>query len=596
MKQMWSVLFRRASMVSFLIISTACGKAYAADDAGTVLQQLEKTDTMFKFKEKKPPVLEKEVQKPAADQQNGTVKIFVKRFKIEGNTLISEKELMSDVDLANGKMLTLEEIKSVADMITAKYRKKGFLIVNAYVPSQSIFDGAAIIKSPTGYNIVNAFGAVLIKVVEGKVGTISVTGNNSYSSSLIEGYLETVRKDPSMKEETLEKALLLLGDYPALSVKATLKAGKEFGTTDIVATVADKKPIYGTVSYDNFGVKSTSKNRLSASLNVGNTITSGDLTKLYGIIGLDELDPDRLSYVRAEYIVPAGVLGTQVGAYYSNTVYSVGGDDPLAVLGLNGNANVAGIYVTHPVIKKREEALNIRFGGEYISLYDDLLGSTQNNDEIRKITAGISYESTDRYLGRNFVSLGYTRGLGGFLGGTKEGDTNPSPSYLGADNAFNKLSLEGVRLQKLPGYNYIMARGSFQYSPERLFSVERMQLGGEGSVRGFNPGKASGDSGYFTSLELVSSPFFPETVVFNQMIGNTIKFALFTDFGGVSNTDPRTAETSSSTLSSVGAGMRLYGGDMFFCKLDWAIPSKDGAYNGFNLNDSRIYLQSTFMF
>ena len=596
MKYMQPRFFISVLPLSLFIVSLVCSTAFSADSAGGVLQQFEKSDKIIELHEKTPPVVEKETMQPANEKHLSDKKIFVKKIRLEGNTLLDEKELMSDVILAEGKELTLDEIIHIADTITAHYREKGFLIINAYVPSQSIFDGAVMTRNNTGYRTVNSFGTVLIKVVEGKVGTISVTGNRSYSSSFIEKHLEKVRSDPSLKEETLEKELLLLNEYPSLSVKTTLKAGKKPGTTDIIASVSDKHPIFGSVSYDNFGVKSTSRNRLSASLNIGNSITSGDLIRLNGIVGLDAFDLNRLSYGRAEYIIPVGGIGTQVGAYYSNTVYAAGGIDSLALLDLNGKAHVVGLYVTHPLMKKLDKSLNVRFGGEYISLYDNILGSTQDKDEIRKIITGISFESTDRFLGRNFIGLGYTRGLGELLGGTKNGATNPGPSYLGADNMFNKFNLDAMRIQKLPGYNYLIARGSFQYSPDRLFSAERMQLGGEGSVRGVNPAKANGDSGYFTSLELSTSPFFPETQIFNQKTGDTVKFALFTDFGGAINTSPRPSETSSSTLSSVGVGMRLYGGTLFSFKMDWAIPSTHGSYNSFSVNASQMYIQAMVSF
>ena len=507
---MQSRLAGNVVLFSALILSLAGSEVFAADGAGSVLQQLERKDTIHEFNEKPAPVIEQEQKQPVLVRRGDDKKIFVRKFRLEGNTLIDEKELLSGVDLAEGKEMTLEEIKGVADMVTAKYREKGFLIAYAYVPSQSIFDGAVLRRGGSGYRAVNAFGTVMIRVIEGKVGTISVTGNNYYRSSFIESYLENVRNDPSLKEETLERALLLLNDYTFLSVKTTLKAGKEPGTTDVIATVSDKYPLFGSVSYDNFGIKSTSRDRLSAALNVGNAITSGDLIKLNGIIGLDGLALDRLSYGRAEYVVPVGGDGTQIGTYYSNTVYTVGGSDTLTNLGINGKADVVGLYVTQPIMKKLDKSLNLKFGGEYISLYDNLLGDTRDRDEIRKLTAGISYESTDRFMGKNYIDFGYSRGLGGFLGGTQSGAANPSPSYSGADDMFNKFNLDAVRVQKLPGYTHLIARGSFQYSPDRLFSAERLQLGGEGSVRGVNPAAASGDSGYVLSLELVASPFFPE--------------------------------------------------------------------------------------
>ena len=596
MKCMQSGFVTIVLTVSVFTLSLAGSRAYAAEGAGGVLQQLEKTDKRYQFNEKAPPVIEMENKKPVMEKlQIGKI-LFVKKFRLEGNTLISEKELLSGVTLGEGKNLTLDGIISVADFITAKYRNRGFLIVNAYVPSQSILDGAVLSKKNSGYGSVNAFGTVTIRIIEGKVGSISVTGNNYYRSSFIEGFLENVRKDPSLKEETLEKELLLLNEYPLLSVKTTLKAGKEFGTTDIIATVSDKFPLFGSLSYDNFGVKSTSRNRLSAALNIGNTITSGDLVKLNGIIGLDSVDPDRLSYGRAEYLVPAGGTGAQVGAYYSNTVYAAGGTDSLAIMGLNGKARVIGLYVTHPIMKRLGKSLNLKFGGESISLYDDLLGSTYDKDEIRKLTAGISYESTDRYLGKNYIGFVYARGLGGFLGGTKKGASNPGPSYAGADGMFNKFTLDAMRIQKLPGHNHVIARGNFQYSPDRLFSAERMQLGGEGSVRGVSPATISGDSGYVTSLELVVSPFFPETQIFNQKIGDTIQFALFTDYGGTTNTGPRPSESTSSNVSSIGAGLRLYGGNRYAFKLDWALPSTHGGYKNITVSESQVYVQAVVSF
>ena len=584
--------FIKNLLLSVFIVSFAWSVASAADGAGSVLQQLEKTDKTYTFKEKGVPVLEKGSSQPAMENQQASTNVFVKKFRLAGNTLISEKELLDGVDLGTGKDLTLEEIKNVAEMITAKYRRKGYLIVNAYVPSQSIFDGAVIIKNKSGYHMVSAFGVVLIRVVEGKVAQISVTGNHHYSTPFIESFLEPVRQEPSLKEETLERALLLLNEYPSLSVKATLKAGTKFGTTDIIATVTDTYPLSATVAYDNYGVSATSKNRLSAALSVGNTITGGDVIKLNGIIGLDTIDPSRLSYGRAEYTIPVGVLGTNVGAYYSNTVYGIGGDDSLAALVINGKAHVAGLYVTHPVVKKLDETLTVRFGGEYVSLNDQLLGEIQDRDEIRKLSTGVSYEATDRFLGRNFINFGYARGLGALLGGTKNGVLNPGPSYVGADDAFNKFTLDAIRVQKLPGYNHLLVRGSFQYSPDRLFSAERLQLGGEGSVRGVNPGTASGDSGYFTSLELVLSPLYPERELFKQKVGDTVKLVLFADSGGVNNTSPRPSETTSSTISSLGTGLRLYGGSMFSCKLDWAIPNT----HGFRLNDSHVYFQTMVSF
>ena len=97
------------------------------------------------------------------------------------------------------------------------------------------------------------------------------------------------KKDPSLKEDRLEKALLILNDYPSLNVKAALKAGTEPGMTDVAATVTDKFPVSGSIFYDNYGTSTTSKNRLGFGLNLGNLLTNGDTLNLWGLPALTRL-------------------------------------------------------------------------------------------------------------------------------------------------------------------------------------------------------------------------------------------------------------------------------------------------------------------
>ncbi|MBI5213154.1 MAG: ShlB/FhaC/HecB family hemolysin secretion/activation protein [Nitrospirae bacterium] len=293
---------------------------YAQERSGEVLQQLEKKDIIPKERPKEPPEIKKE-EKPKEVKEPVGPKVFVKQFKVEGNTLLSPDIINSITSANENRELTLAQIQAVADLITAKYREAGYILSNAFVPAQDIKDGI-----------------VIIKIVEGKVGKITIDGNKSYSASFIEKHLAAVRKDPSLKEQTIERSLLILNEYPSLEVKAALQAGKEPGTTDITASVSDKFPISGSIGYDNFGSNTTSKHRMSAALNVGNIITSGDSIMLRGTTGLDRIDINKLSYGRVEYLMPIGGDGTQIGIYHANSLYKAGED--LTVLGIEGKARI----------------------------------------------------------------------------------------------------------------------------------------------------------------------------------------------------------------------------------------------------------------
>jgi hemolysin activation/secretion protein len=523
--------------------------------------------------QKKPPVIIEEKKEPQKGPVTAAAKILVKKFKVEGNTLISTKEINSIVAPFEGKELTLEELRNVGDLVTARYRDKGYIIANAFIPKQVIKENV-----------------VKIEIIEGKIEDISVTGNKSYSTSFIENRLAVIREDPSLKEQSLEKAILLLNDYPSLNVTTALKAGKEPGTTDVIATVTDKFPISGSVFYDNYGTSTTGRDRVGLGLNIGNLLTSGDGLNLWGLTGVDTIDLDRLSYGRAEYNVPLGVYGTRAGFYYAHNLYEAVG--VVAPLGLSGKADVAGVYVTHPLIKTRDTTLSARLGFDYKDVNEYALEEVIAKDRVRVATFGLNYDSTDRYLGKNFANVTYYQGISDFLGGNGSNDVDIS--RVGAAGNFNKVTAEAIRIQGLPGgYNHLILRGFGQYSSDPLLVVEQFLLGGAGSVRGFNPAQQTGDTGYTLTAEAVVSPFFADSTIYNQKVGNTIQFAFFVDEGYVRKNNPQPGDTQQAYLTGTGAGLRLYAGKIVSVKVDYGIPRLNG---NFEVNKGMTYVQTIINF
>jgi hemolysin activation/secretion protein len=554
-------------------------QVFAQTAPGEVLQQLERDrqqqELQKKEKEqKKPPVIlqQKEPVKPSAGP---AAKILVKKFKVEGNKLISTNVINSLVAPYEGKELTLEEIRNIADLITAKYRDKGYIIANAIVPEQVIKDNV-----------------VTIKVVEGRVEAIMVTGNKSYSTSFIEKHLSVIENDPSLKEDRLEKALLILNDYPSLNVSASLKAGKEPGTTDVIAQATDKFPISGSIFYDNYGTSATSKDRVGFGLNTGNLVTSGDALNLWGLTGVDPINVNDLSYGRVEYNAPIGIYGTKAGVYYAHNLYQATGN--VSPLGLKGNADIAGVYVSHPLIKTMDSALTAKVGFDYKDVREYALEQMTAKDNVRVGTFGLAYDSTDRFLGRNFIDVTYHQGIRGFLDGN--GANGTDTSRLGSDEGFNKVTGDIIRIQQLPmipGYNHLILKGSGQYSSNPLVVVEQFLIGGEGSVRGFNPAEKAGDTGYSLTAEAVLSPFFADDTIFGQKVGNTIQYAFFFDQGYVRNNMVQPGGYQQAYLTGTGAGLRIYAGKIFSLKIDYGIPRVDGS---FQTSKAMTYVQAIFYF
>lgn len=568
--------------------------AHSQDRSGEVLKQLEKKETIPAEKPLAPPVIQQEKEsegqrvKESESQRVGESesqkakqaegeKIFVKQYKIQGAALIDEASLAASIASYQNKQLSISEIIKAADTITGLYRQKGFLAAYAYIPAQDIKDGI-----------------VLIQVMEGKTGGITITGNRNYKTQFILGHLQKTKQEPSIKEQTLERALMLLNDYPSLNVNASLKPGKEPGTTDVAVTATDTYPISASLTYDNFGTKTLSKHRLSLVLDKGNTITDGDDIRLSGVTGLDRIDLDKLSYGRIDYIFPVDYNGTKLGVYYANSLYEAGKE--LTPLQIKGKADVAGVFLTNPLIKKADTTLTAKLGFDYKDVYDYMLDSTRSEDKIRTISLGINYDTTDSLLfnqtSRNILGFSYYRGINSIMGGSDRNDTKIS--RLHADGDFNKFTLDIIRIQRLTQYNHLIIKASGQYSAEPLFVAEQYTIGGAGSIRGFAPSAYSGDSGYTATIELQTSPILPDTIIFNnQKLGDTIKLAIFADNGAVQRNDRQPGEAEDDYLTSIGVGIRIYAGKTISARLDQAWPEKNGKYNNKN---AETYLQMTASF
>ena len=460
----------------------------------------------------------------AQDHPPPTTHVLVKAYKITGTSVIDGTELESLVAPYVGRDMGLAELEKVAELVTAEFKDRGYSLARAYIPSQDIKDGV-----------------VEIGVVEGKVGEIIVTGNKNYSTDFIKRGFKPVVEQSVIKHSSLEKSLLLLNEYPDLKLNATLEAGKEPGTTDIVATVEDRLPVHLTVDYDNFGTESVSKNRFGMELNIGRfLLVEGASLSLRGVIGSD---PKNFHYGRAAYLVPINSYGTKFGILGYGGNFDVG--QALSEFDITSTTWGYGFHLSHPFLRTRFQNLTGEFGFESKDATQFLLGDLFSRDKIRMLRAGLNYDWIDS-TGRNFIALSIFQGLSDALGAMENNDTKSS--RFGADNRFTKAYLNLLRVQRIVDRVSIIFRGAGQATTRPLVAVEEFYIGGADSVRGYPPGEFLGDDGYNVSTELRVSPL-P-----NQEI---LQLALFVDHGGVSIKDPPSGVKKYNHLTGAGFGFRL---------------------------------------
>ena len=79
---------------------------------------------------------------------------------MEGATLISGEVIEGIISQFEGKELSFKTMQRIADLISDEYRAKGYITTRAFIPPQTIKQGE-----------------LLIRVVEGKTGNVTITGN-----------------------------------------------------------------------------------------------------------------------------------------------------------------------------------------------------------------------------------------------------------------------------------------------------------------------------------------------------------------------------------------------------------------------------------
>jgi hemolysin activation/secretion protein len=229
---------------------------------------------------------------------------------------------------------------------------------------------------------------------------------------------------------------------------------------------------------------------------------------------------------------------------------------------------------------------NCSLGWTYKFNKNMILNQDRSLDEATEYSVNFTYDSLDRFLGKNIASLGYQWGQ-------VERDKKLATSRSNTEDiSYDFYRLNLARIQKIYGYTNIMLRVSGQYSDKRLLPMDQMGLGGYGTVRGYDPSLYLGDSGASFSAELMfAPPFLAENSLFGFRLAQLVQFALFWDYGQVFTTDAdANNEPSTHYLSGYGFGIRLFYKDWFTFKYDLGIPKDqiEGKPSAFN------YVQCSF--
>lgn len=466
---------------------------------------------------------------------------LVKSIQLSGNTVFDTATLHALVADAEGKNLTLSQLGDVAARLTGYYQSHGYPLARAIVPAQTI-----------------QAGAVRIQIIEARYGKIQLDNHSRVTDSLIGATLSPLQGGQAVAQLPLDHALLLLSDIPGVAISGTLKPGDAVGTSDLQVDANATSAVTGNVALDNYGNRYTGRTRLAGTVDFIDPLHHGDVFSLTALSSGGGLNYGGVSY---ESLLDG--RGTRLGASYTALHYKLG--DTLDALDGHGTAQVESLWLKSPFMRSRDINVYGQIQYDHKQLDDHIdTASIRTDRHLDNLTASLAGDLHDSVLSGSISTwnVGWTVGRVDFDDDTAR---QVDAATANAQGSFSKWTANFFRLQSLSARDALYLTLSGQWANGNLDPAEKMVAGGPYTVRAYDIGAESGDTGILGSAE-----FRHELV---QVKSGPLQAVAFFDAERVTiNHTAWIAGTNGVTLRGAGLGLKWAGLDQWRGRIYVAAP------------------------
>jgi hemolysin activation/secretion protein len=456
-------------------------------DSGALMRQQQQSAPPERSGPKPAPAPKLEVRKPAAEaaQPQAAVRVFVKRFKLSSaSTLLNDQQLNERLAGFLERENTLEELRQAAEQISSDLRERGYVFARAFLPQQELLDGTVLVAIAEGRLSTEEDGKPSIQVKRGSSGRL----NEARARSILAGAIS----DPAgLNVRDIERGLLLLNDIPGVQGSGIVVPGREPGTAGLAVEVREGPLLDGWIGYDNFGSRSTGRDRLTGEGRFNNPSGRGDLGELH-LARSPGTESGTLSY-----ILPVGVSGFRARVAGSGMRYEVrSGGAPAE--GSSAWLSAGGSY---PLQRSQSASTYVTATWDGRRFNDRVADVATSSRRTTSFSTGLQ---GSRYYARSGRGLSYSASLTrGSL------DRSAVASDLAADEAtrrthggYGVVRATGAWLEPLGRRFSLSGTYAMQAASRNLDSSEKLYLGGPRGVRAYPTEEAGSDSGHILNLEV----------------------------------------------------------------------------------------------
>ncbi len=503
-------------------------------NAGRLLQEIMPSVEFIRPKISSPLRLQAAPEVPLPE----TSPFVLRQIRITGNTVFDTPTLHALVAHVEGQKLTLPQLSDAIYAITEFYRKSGYPLARAIIPVQTIDQGS-----------------VTVQVIEAHIGEVELNNHSIVNTDFLRDTLAGVQPGLVIQQFTIEDVLQLLLDVPGILPAVVMRPGQAVGTSDLVLDVQPGAGFNADATLDSYGGRYTGRQRMAANLQWYNPVRRGDT------LGLSALSSGSgLGYGRVSYEIPLTGRGPTLGAALSSLKYALG--DTAQNLNAHGSAQQNSVWLRNYLARSTSRQVTARLQFDSSTLRDDVDSTGVLTDrQIKVLGLDLQAQGVDAWGGggSSSASLGFHTGSVSF---DNDAAQSADASSAQTQGNFSLLNMGLERNQTLGSQTSLWVSFNGQWARNNLDTSQKFSLGGARSVRAYEPGVLSGDSGQLVSVEL------RQNLPLDGLTAGQWRAVLFADAGGVQiNRSPWSGGDNQASISGVGVGLDWRGASRWNARL-----------------------------
>lgn len=401
----------------------------------------------------------------------------IEKIHLSGISILSLKAQQIIINPYQNRCLSINEIQTVAKTITNYYIEQGYITSQAFIQEQNL-----------------AQHKLVIEIIEGRIESIDIENSSSNLSTMI--YPNLVGEILNLRD--IEQGLEQLNRSTTSKYTIDIQPGKTNGYSRIIISKKSTKiPLSSQFTIDNSGTQSTGKTLITGRLWLDSILGLGEQWSVSTNTDTDFSHSHYNRYYVASVNVPYGYWSYRYQFYRNKTrqpFQSTG-----HIYDYKGKNTNQQFDVNRLIYRDGKQRLTLQSSLKHKKALTQLAQQTLtiSSPTLTSFSFSPQYSTI---LGQGYLTFNPAFELGLSVFGS-------SPDYIAVDSPrthYRKYSLSS-------SYQYYFTNGmtyltSFygQYSPDNLYGIERLSIGGQYSVRGYQEQSLSGNRGFYWRNEITT--------------------------------------------------------------------------------------------